>query len=94
MREVDRNGSRDLDFNEFCRLMLPVFTGKFNDDDLWYAFKKFDLDGSGYITVSELKKILANIGQNFSEYEIETMIRKVDSNFDGKLSYQGMNKNF
>ncbi|RNA25655.1 calmodulin [Brachionus plicatilis] len=88
MRQVDRNGSRDLDFNEFCRLMLPVFTGKFDDDDLWYAFKKFDLDGSGYITVGELKKILANIGQHFSEYEIETMIRKVDSNFDGKLSYQ------
>jgi len=88
MRNVDRNGSRDLDFEEFCTLMLPVFTGKFDDDDLWYAFKKFDLDGSGYITVSELKKILSNIGQNFSEYEIETMIRKVDSNFDGKLSFQ------
>lgn len=90
MREMDKNGSRDLDFNEFCNLMLPVFTGKFNDDDLWYAFKKFDLDGSGYITVSELKKILANIGQHFTDYEIETMIRKVDSNFDGKLSFQGL----
>jgi len=88
MRDVDRNRSRDLDFEEFCNLMLPVFTGKFDDDDLWYAFKKFDLDGSNYITVAELKKILSNIGQNFSEYEIETMIRKVDSNFDGKLSFE------
>lgn len=71
--------------------MLPVFTGNFDDDDLWYAFKKFDLDNTGYVTVPELQKILSNIGQNFSEREIENMIKAVDSNFDGKLSFRGLN---
>lgn len=62
----------------------------FNDDDLWYAFKKSDSNGSGYITVTELRIILANIEQNFSDNEIETIIKNVDSNFDGKLNFQGL----
>lgn len=62
----------------------------FNDDDLWYAFKKSDSDKSGYITVTELRIILANIEQNFSDNEIETIIKNVDSNFDGKLNFQGL----
>lgn len=69
--------------------MLPVFTGDFEEEDLWYAFKKFDLDNSGYITVSELQKILSNIGQNFTERELESVIRSVDANFDGQLSFRG-----
>lgn len=69
--------------------MLPVFTGKFEDDDLWYAFQKFDLDKSGYITAAELRQILAGIGQNFTESEIKAMISTVDANSDGRLSFNG-----
>lgn len=70
--------------------MLPVFTGTFDDDALLFAFKKFDLDNSGHITVSELRQILSKIGQHFTEKEIADMIATVDTNNDGSLSYQGM----
>ena len=80
--------SRDIDFAEFCRIMLPVFTGRFEDEQLYYAFKKFDTDNSGYITVDELKQLLAKIGQHYSDREIAKMIATVDRNGDGKLSYQ------
>lgn len=83
--------SRDIDFGEFCKIMLPVFTGKFEDDELLYAFKKFDLDGSGYITASELRQILSKIGQFYSESEIEKMIAAVDLDKDGKLNFPGTN---
>ena len=70
--------------------MLPVFTGTFDDDELLFAFKKFDLDNSGHITVSELRQILSKIGQHFTEKEIADMIATVDTNNDGSLSYQGI----
>lgn len=70
--------------------MLPVFTGKFEDEDLWYAFQKFDLDKSGYITAAELRQILAGIGQNFTDSEIKAMIATVDADTDGRLSFKGM----
>lgn len=69
--------------------MLPVFTGKFEDDELWYAFKKFDLDNSGYITVPELKQILAKIGQYYTDEQISRMVATVDADFDGRLSFNG-----
>lgn len=84
--------SRDIDFSEFCKIMLPVFTGEFDQDELKYAFSKFDLDGSGFITSDELKSILSKIGQFYSDNEINAMIATVDVNKDGKLSLEEFSK--
>lgn len=54
-----------------------------------YAFKKFDLDNSGFITATELKSILSKVGQFYSEVEISKMIDSVDVDKDGKLSFPG-----
>ena len=70
--------------------MLPVFTGRFEDEQLWFAFQKFDKDGSGYITTAELKSLLAQIGQQFSEKDIARMIASVDNDGDGRLSFKGL----
>ena len=74
--------------------MLPVYTGKFEDNELLYAFKKFDTDNSGTITVQELRQILAKVGQHFSEEQIANLIATVDSDNDGKLSFKGKNTLF
>ena len=81
--------SGDISFNEFLKLMLPVFTGKFDDESLLFAFKKFDLNNTGYITATELRQVLSKIGQNYSEREIEAMIRTVDRDGDGRLNFKG-----
>ncbi len=78
----------DITFDEFLRLMLPVFTGKFDDEELYYAFKKFDLDNSGYISVKELRQILAKIGQHYSEEQIHELVSMVDADHDGRLNFK------
>lgn len=86
-REFDKDSSRTIDFNEFCQIMLPVFTGKFDDSQLLYAFNNFDKNKDGSITVEEMRLILSKIGQHFTEKEIQDMIATVDTNSDGKLSF-------
>lgn len=86
--------SRDIDFNEFMSIMLPVFSGHFEDEQLLYAFKKFDSNGTGYISIDELKDLLAKIGQNFSERDIARMIASVDRDGDCRLNYDGIFLNF
>jgi len=47
----------------------------------------FDQDGSGYITSDEVKSILG-AGQNISEEAWDAMIKEVDENGDGQISYE------
>ena len=69
--------------------MLPVFGGApFQDEELWYAFKKFDLDNSDHISVNELRQILSNFGKNFTENQISDLIASVDLDRDGKMNFQ------
>ena len=69
--------------------MLPVFTGQFGDSELYYAFKKFDKSGNGYLSVSELRQILAKIGQNFTEAEVVEMMLSVGTDISKGLDFQG-----
>ncbi len=79
--------SGDITFDEFLRMMLPVFTGQYDDDKLYYAFQKFDLDNSGYISVKELRQVLDKIGQSYSEEQIEQLVSMVDTDHDGRLNF-------
>ena len=84
----------DISFNEFVRMMLPVVTGNFDDDALYYAFKKFDNNNTGYITSTELWQVLAKIGKNYSTRQIDEMIAAVDKDGDGRLDFQGKISSF
>jgi Ca2+-binding EF-hand superfamily protein len=56
---------------------------------LYNIFKQYDRDNSGYLTLNELKQALAKAGYIFSDSEIARFIASVDTNFDGKLSFNG-----
>jgi Ca2+-binding EF-hand superfamily protein len=60
------------------------------DAELYDIFKQYDRDNSGYLTLNELKQALAKAGYIFSDSEIARFIASVDSNFDGKLSFNGL----
>ncbi|KAJ0987173.1 hypothetical protein J5N97_005529 [Dioscorea zingiberensis] len=52
------------------------------------AFKAFDSDNDGLITVEELGGILSSLGYNPSSREIATMMRQGDTDGDGLLSLE------
>ena len=56
--------------------------------ELLSAFKKFDTDGNGYISVRELNDILTRMGRHLSRNEVEGMIKSLDTSGDGKLSFE------
>jgi calcium-binding protein CML len=68
---------------------LPLYTGQYEDEEIRYAFRKYDKNNNGYVTVSELKKVLSKLGHKFSTKEIKNFVASVDTNKDGKLSYEG-----
>ncbi|CAF3826258.1 unnamed protein product [Rotaria magnacalcarata] len=87
--EVDKNGSNQrLDFQEFISFMSKHWHERDQEAELREAFRLFDRDNSGYITISELKQVMLNMGEKLNQEELEDMMREADVNKDGKLDYQ------
>ncbi|XP_045181596.1 uncharacterized protein LOC123540559 [Mercenaria mercenaria] len=56
--------------------------------DIAAAFRVFDKDNSGTITADEIRAVLRMSGEEVDEAEIEEMLRMVDIDGDGNISYE------
>ena len=59
------------------------------DAEMRDAFRAFDQNGDGVISVSELRQAMAKMGQKLSDAELEAIIRDVDKDGDGFVNYEG-----
>lgn len=55
-------------------------------DEIYRAFKLFDDDGSGKITLRKLKKVAKELGETLSDQEIQAMIDEFDKDGDGQIN--------
>ena len=60
-----------------------------SEEELREAFKVFDSDGNGFISATELRQVMHNLGENLSEAEVEDMIKEADYDGDGHVHYEG-----
>lgn len=65
--------------------------GKDNADDLIEAFKIFDKEGMGLISIQELRHILGNMAEKFSEQELNDCCTAIDDG-SGHINYRDLVK--
>ncbi|CAF2385453.1 unnamed protein product [Rotaria sp. Silwood2] len=94
LKQMDRNNSGDIDFEEFKNCMARSFFKKYSRHELLDAFKKFDRDGSGYITPDELQQVFSRMGKQLSKTELQSMLGSLDTSNDGQLSFDEFCKLF
>lgn len=88
---IDTNYNNEIEFEEFARAAIDkkIFI---SEDFLLFAFKYFDKDGSGLITIDELRDVFMQGQSNTKQETIENQLKdtfdKVDTNKDGKISYE------
>eukprot|EP01103_Thecamoeba_quadrilineata_P008402 TRINITY_DN18147_c0_g1_i1.p1 TRINITY_DN18147_c0_g1~~TRINITY_DN18147_c0_g1_i1.p1 ORF type:complete len:153 (-),score=47.27 TRINITY_DN18147_c0_g1_i1:40-498(-) len=90
IKEVDSNGDGSVELPEFLKLMAnlerdaeSVERKKHTD-----AFKQFDKDGSGTISVDELKQIMDSLGVHISIDEAKQMLKEADVDSDGVVNME------
>ncbi|KAK8943323.1 Calcium-dependent protein kinase 7 [Platanthera guangdongensis] len=87
MDAADLDGDGTLEYSEFVALSIHL-RKLGNDDHLRTAFAFFDQDKSGYIEIEELSVALEDdLGPNHEEV-INAIISDVDTDKDGKISYE------
>ena len=86
VKTSDLNGDGQLDFEEFQKLM-DAGGEEDKDEELREAFGKYEMEGSGCITPTSLKRMLSRLGESKSTQDCKAMIRVFDLNGDGVLSF-------
>ncbi|KAF9653966.1 EF-hand [Thelephora ganbajun] len=64
---------------------------RFNDlgkDEYRQAFEMFDEDGSGSISITELKEVFRSIGQKLDDEELELILKEADRDGDREIDYE------
>lgn len=86
--EVDSDGSGSVDYMEFIAATMD--RRLYNQREVaWRAFRMFDRDGNGKISVSELAKVFQDdsVQRNFGSDKIADMIKEFDVNGDGEIDF-------
>ncbi|CAI9118355.1 OLC1v1019915C1 [Oldenlandia corymbosa var. corymbosa] len=66
---------------------FSLFDKDGDEEELKEAFKVFDKDQNGYISASELRHVMINLGEKLTDEEVEQMIREADLDGDGQVNY-------
>ena len=78
INEVDADGNGTIDFPEFLSLMARKMKDTDTEEELGEAFKVFDRDGNGFTSATELRHVMTNLGEKFTDEEVDEMIREAD----------------
>ncbi|KAK7341575.1 hypothetical protein VNO80_24510 [Phaseolus coccineus] len=90
IQRIDVNGDGCVDMEEFGELYESIMEERDEEEDMREAFNVFDQNRDGFISVDELRAVLASLGlhQGRSLEECRKMIVKVDIDGDGMVNYK------
>ncbi|KAJ3092899.1 Calcium-binding component of the spindle pole body (SPB) half-bridge [Quaeritorhiza haematococci] len=88
LREYDKDGRGLIEFDDFNKVMTERILDRDPIEELRKAFQLFDDDGSGKISLRNLRRVAKEIGENIDDEELQAMIDEFDLDQDGEINEQ------
>merc|ERR1711904_698278 len=84
--DVDDDGSGQIEFEEFLKMMAIKILNKNPEEEMLKAFAMYDDDETGKITFKNLKRVATELGERLSNEELQEMIDEADRDGDGEIN--------
>jgi len=83
--DIDKDGSGTIDYEEFLGMMTAKMSERDSKEEILKAFRLFDDDETGFITIKNLRRVAKEIGENMTDEELQEMIDEADINNDNQV---------
>eukprot|EP00929_Paragymnodinium_shiwhaense_P113356 TRINITY_DN81633_c0_g1_i1.p1 TRINITY_DN81633_c0_g1~~TRINITY_DN81633_c0_g1_i1.p1 ORF type:complete len:630 (-),score=143.37 TRINITY_DN81633_c0_g1_i1:104-1993(-) len=80
---LDTNDDKEIHYTEFLAALVSTRIG-IRDEHIYSAFRKFDVSGTGYITLNGMRHVLGN---TFEGVKVEALMNEVDTERRGFITY-------
>ncbi|KGL89847.1 Centrin-2, partial [Charadrius vociferus] len=83
--EFSEEGSGKLNFKSFLQVMTQKMAEPCLEREILKAFKVFDCDGTGKISLENLKVVAGQVREDITDEELQEMIDEADVDGDGEV---------
>ncbi|SCW03327.1 LAFE_0G07976g1_1 [Lachancea fermentati] len=86
IEKYDRDGRRLMHYDDFYLVMGEKILNRDPLEEIRRAFKLFDDDNTGKISLKNLRRVAKELGENLTDEELRAMIDEFDLDNDGEIS--------
>mmetsp|Transcript_17811 Transcript_17811/g.37292 ORF Transcript_17811/g.37292 Transcript_17811/m.37292 type:complete len:172 (+) Transcript_17811:1-516(+) len=84
--QADDSGG--VQYDTFLDIMTQKYLARNPDEEIWKAFKLFDEEGNGRISVRNMRRVARELGEHLNDDELRAMIDEFDRDQDGAINEQ------
>merc|ERR1712156_1168210 len=92
IEEIDEDGSGAIEFGEFAQLCAKFLVEDPDPEtmraELKQAFRLFDKNGTGFITMETFRGILAEVDTKLTEEDLDQIIQEIDEDGSGTMDFE------
>ncbi|WFD34013.1 Calcium-binding component of the spindle pole body (SPB) half-bridge [Malassezia cuniculi] len=84
-QDNETSGSGRMGWDDFHRILSERIAARDPMEEIQRAFKLFDDEGTGRISLRSLKRVAKELGENLDDEELAAMIEEFDLDQDGAI---------
>ena len=88
IEEHDPSGSGYIGYDDFVSISAVRIAQRSPAEEMKKAFELFDEDGTGKISLRNLRHIARELGENLTDDDLQAMIQEFDKDEDGQISLE------
>ncbi|KAF7250412.1 Centrin-3 [Varanus komodoensis] len=88
LKDYDREGTGKITFEDFNEVVTDWILERDPHEEILKAFKLFDDDDSGKISLRNLRRVARELGENMTDEELRAMIEEFDKDGDGEINQE------